>query len=617
MARLVAAVVGILLILVLWIVVFGLPDRLCDELTHRVSSEGPFAIEADAARLNGWDELVFSHARAYRRRVVGPAAAEANEVRVRLDVNALSRREFCLRSIEVRDGILRPFSAFSHVGRTNVEESADLRFRVPLAVRNCRVQGITVEALDCTVVGAGPLLSIDDIVATVTNAGFAGAAEGWVKLDLQTGVVTGRVRTAFAPLLLEPVFDEWHLGYVVTLLRRFEFAGPPPRVDTGFMVTTGTNYALTIDPQVRIQDGTYRGVPFMRADGCVHVRHGTNYLTVGVDPLVVIRRDGVVEGRLLVDPRGDTVTYDGVSSVHPRALARMVGIFQNDELKPFKFDGAIRIVSGGTLDYREGLGRTDLDVKGAVGDLGYGDFTIHEAVGAMRMHGLTNTIESFSGEFLDGTLSGRGEIVLSAKTDGRAVYTLDLRLEKADFAKIASLRNAAAKHAYRGRMDANIEIEGLVGEGQGKNIKGRGSVRIRDGQVFSLPVFGGLSSMMARIIPGLDFVMRQSDAKAEFVIGDGKVTAEKVEISGEVLSLTGRGEYAFDGRLDFHVRVTLMKEHSLVGNLLRRLTSPISWLFEFRLRGTIDKPEWYPVNFSKDLLEKLGIRDKQPETAAP
>jgi hypothetical protein len=35
----------------------------------------------------------------------------------------------------------------------------------------------------------------------------------------------------------------------------------------------------------------------------------------------------------------------------------------------------------------------------------------------------------------------------------------------------------------------------------------------------------------------------------------------------------------------------------------------LSWLFEFRLRGTIDNPEWYPVNFSRDLLERVGLKD--------
>jgi hypothetical protein len=60
--------------------------------------------------------------------------------------------------------------------------------------------------------------------------------------------------------------------------------------------------------------------------------------------------------------------------------------------------------------------------------------------------------------------------------------------------------------------------------------------------------------------------------------------------------------------MDFHVRVKLMKDNNVVARLVRVLTFPISKLFEFRLRGTLDDPHWYPVNFSGDLLEKIGLR---------
>lgn len=607
---------GVSLIAVLWIVAFGLPDRLCDELTHRVCEGSPFTIDAGAARLEGWDELVFARAKAYRRRVAGPAAAEAAEVRVKLDPRAMARGEFCLRGIEVRDGVLRPFSLLAESPETAGSEPTDLRFSVPLSVRDCLVQGVGVASLDCIVAGTGPVLSFEKIVASVTNAGFAGVADGWVRYDIDAGVVTGRVATTFEPLLLEPLFAEWGLQELVVFLRRFKVAPAPPAVDTAFRVVTGTNYALSLDSQVRIVDGAYNGVPFMRADGNVHVRHGTNLLAVGVDPLVVVRRDGLVEGRVLVDTVAGTIAYDGASSIQPRELARAIGIFVNDELKPFTFGGAMRIVSGGVVNYSNDLAGSELDVKMAVDSLVYGDLAVRDASGTMHMSGLTNRIGEIGGKFLDGSLFGRGEVVLPARPDGRPSYAFTLRLEKAEFARLAGLRKAAPGEQYRGRLDASLEIEGLAGEGQGKTVRGRGSATIRDGQVFSLPIFGGLSATLAKVIPGLDFVVHQSDAKVDFLLRDGKVLVERIEINGDVLSLVGRGEYSFDGRLDFLIRVKLMKEHTLVGGLLRRLTSPISGLFEFRLVGTADKPDWRLVNFSKDLLEKLGIREKEQEPKA-
>jgi hypothetical protein len=607
---------GVLIIVALWVVVFGLPDRLCDELTRYTCSGGPFSLDAGAARLDGWDELVFTQAKAYRRKVVGPAAGEAAEVRVRFDPRAALRGELLIRGIEVRGGIIRPHSLFAQSWRAGTGGATDLRFSVPLRVRNCVVQGVTVPSVTCMVVGSGPVLAFENVVAIVTNAGFSGPVDGWVRCNLDEGTVTGLVHTAFEPLLLEPVFMEWGLSEVVSVLRQFEFTAAPPRVETVFNIGTNDGCMLALDSQARIQDGSYKGVAFMRADGDVHVRYGRGLLTVGLDPLVVVRRDGLVDGRLLVDIEAGTVTYDGSSSIQPVDLARAIGIFGNGELKPFAFGGALRVVSGGTVDYR-GDGRSSrLDVKAAVDSLGYGEFSVRGVNGTMRMSGLTNRFESLAGQFLEGMLTGRGEVVLPASPDGRPAYNFNLRLEKAEFAKLAGMRKPAAAEEYRGRLDATLDIEGLMGEGQGRSVKGRGTIRIRDGQVFSLSLFGGLSAAMAKVIPGLDFVMRQSDAKADVVIGDGKVVAERIEIAGDVLSLIGRGECTFDGRLDFLIRVTLMKEHSLVGSLLRRLTSPISGLFEFHLVGTLDKPDWRLVNFSKELLERLGILDKAPEPAA-
>jgi hypothetical protein len=50
---------------------------------------------------------------------------------------------------------------------------------------------------------------------------------------------------------------------------------------------------------------------------------------------------------------------------------------------------------------------------------------------------------------------------------------------------------------------------------------------------------------------------------------------------------------------------------------LRAITYPLSKLFEFRLKGTVSSPEWYPINFSSELLEKIGLKKSEKEEKAP
>ena len=139
-------------------------------------------------------------------------------------------------------------------------------------------------------------------------------------------------------------------------------------------------------------------------------------------------------------------------------------------------------------------------------------------------------------------------------------------------------------------------------------MNGAGRLEIREGRVFLMPLFGGFSRFMTRIIPGLDFVLRQSDVRSDFRIVNGRIESDKIVVEGGVLSLRGNGSYVMGGNLDFNVQVKLMKENSLVAKLVRVLTYPISKLFEFRVRGSLEEPTWYPVNFSLDVLRIVGLR---------
>ncbi len=160
-------------------------------------------------------------------------------------------------------------------------------------------------------------------------------------------------------------------------------------------------------------------------------------------------------------------------------------------------------------------------------------------------------------------------------------------------------------------MSAEFLIEGMTGKDTIGSLKGHGALRISDGRVFMMPVFGGLSEFMTKIIPGLDLVLKQSDLKTKFVIDKGYIITDKVAVEGDVLSLKAYGSYMLKGDLDFDVQVKLLKEHTFGGKVVRFITYPISKLFEFSLKGSLTDPHWYPENFSLDLLEKIGFGKKE------
>ena len=90
----------------------------------------------------------------------------------------------------------------------------------------------------------------------------------------------------------------------------------------------------------------------------------------------------------------------------------------------------------------------------------------------------------------------------------------------------------------------------------------------------------------------------------ECVISNGVLTATKVDVSGDIFAITGKGTYSIpDDNLDFTARVRLFKNDSIIG----KLTNPISWTFsklllEFKVYGSLDDPKWKYVSVLERLL---------------
>jgi hypothetical protein len=247
----------------------------------------------------------------------------------------------------------------------------------------------------------------------------------------------------------------------------------------------------------------------------------------------------------------------------------------------------------------------EVDVYGRnVGVLG---FVADECSFDMEVSGLTNRISDVRGSLYGGTFSGFVEFVLPEGTRTNTGYHLNGKMEDVALSKIVEVLTTKDEVEYRSKVSGNVDIKGLAGEGNAVTALGEGYVSMEEGRIFAFPLFGGLTDVMTKVIPGLDFVLKQTDAKADFVINNGRAESKEILIEGDVLSLNARGSYYFNKDLDFKVQIRLMKKKTFFGKIVQLVIRPVSSLFEFRLAGTLDEPKWYPRNFSKDLLKKLGL----------
>ena len=120
-------------------------------------------------------------------------------------------------------------------------------------------------------------------------------------------------------------------------------------------------------------------------------------------------------------------------------------------------------------------------------------------------------------------------------------------------------------------------------------INGAGKLRVSEGNIFAIPVFGPLSTILGTIFPGAGYSVAH-EATADFTIRDGVIHTDNFKVSGKLFGMIGHGDVRFvEDRLDFDVRVN-------AGGAGFVLT-PVYKLFEYKGEGSISKPDWHPKHF--------------------
>ena len=604
--------------------VVGFPRWARDRLMQRLSTPA-FSVEADAVSFNIFSGLKASPVKVYRKRIVGPPVLAAETVNLLIDPVTVFAGRPRVSRIRIEGAELCPeMMGGRRRGPTDDEAGEDRDTGRPrsldthrvfpdLELIDCRLDEVVIKLLRCRLSVNGPLWSVTDVRASIAHGEREGSLTGEGAYDAAERMVEGKFAARMNPEILMPCFDVWHMPGTARLVRRFDFGDSVPRCEVEFSRVLEPGGSFRSNGRIWIEDSVYRGVDAERADATVGIRIEEDHLFFSLDPLYVTRPEGGSRAAIEYDGKRRDVVFKGNSTVDLRALTGMIGILTNSALDMLDFEGAAFARGGGLVALKERL-KTDFKVDVDSKRIGLKTLVAEDCSFTVRMKGATNRIENFSSDLYDGRLTGDAAFFLDPVSFSNMGYEVSLAFDDIACTNFNRMAGQTYRGKFKGKLSGSVKVTGPSGPDIFQTMTGSGSVGITDGRVFSLPLFGGFSRIMTRIIPGLDFVLRQTDANASFTIADGRIHSDEIHIKGDVLSLSGRGSYFFDGDLDFTVRVSLMREHTLVARLIAPLVYPISKLFEFRLRGTIDNPDWYPVNFSKEMLQRIGLARKDEDS---
>lgn len=594
----------------------GVPDWVIRKIADGMRSSG-FVMDVRSMKLRPFSgEIRLRDVTVYRRGVPGPAALKAGRVEVSADLAALVRRQVVVRRIRVSDAVIRPSSMYGpHAVAPSREGKGELGGPLMVELDRCTIQGVEVESLSFDIRMDATSTLIDNIGGSLKNRDWRGDVSGRLVFDRKNAVLSGHVVTLMDPRLVIPILREWQLTFLEELFGRFDFRKAPPRCEFDF-IRPFTRDGFLLKGKIGLEDAAYQDVDVRRADGRLVVDYLAPEPSVALESLRVERPEGAASAAFTIYPARHWVRFDGESEINPQALMQMIGVL-GPELKEFgRFQGPVKAMGSGVADYG-GMTNTDFSVVVEGAGVGIGVFLTEQCSFSMRMVGCTNTLSDVRGRIYGGEFSGTAVFVAPTPPASNVAYRIEAKISQADVKELSALapREKEKKEGYRGRLAGTVTVQGLMGTGNGKTATGEGHVTISNGRVFTMPLFGGLTELMTKYIPGLNFVLTQTDANADFAIGDGRVYSDKVTVAGDVISMSGRGQYYFDGGLDFKVQVKLLKEKTIVGKIVQWITLPISELFEFRLGGTLEKPRWSTQHLSKNAEKKAGVIDREARPA--
>lgn len=285
-------------------------------------------------------------------------------------------------------------------------------------------------------------------------------------------------------------------------------------------------------------------------------------------------------------PREVMLVTNGWSNCDPFYVTRMIGPQTHAAIKPFRFGSPPRVRINGHVPLRH-YSKADLYF-----DLEEGkDFTYWR----FRLPKVTGNIHW---KFDDLTITNVQVAFYGGKADWEGAFKFDPN-DIADFSFRSHFEGADLKPLVNDLFFTTNHMEGtLSGEltitsartDDPLSWNGYGSVKLYDGFLWSIPIFGVFSPMLDSINSGLGS-SRITAGTATYTVTNSVVYTPNMEARATAFRLKYRGTVDLDGNLDARAEAMFLRDAWLVGRVFSLALWPVSKVFEARVTGTLKEPK--------------------------
>ena len=556
------------------------------------------AFKCDGAGFGFRRGAAVSNARIY-------AVGEGNVLKPLFSAKSATFNPF-LRSVEI-DSLkyLRLPDSYYTPDWTERNERLEIDFpelgEFSLVLREPRILGLAPQCAEAKILVRKTGIRAEGARVTWRERGETTVVEGFARMDIPSQRFVAEAFGKAHPRHIRPLIDTLDVPIALVYMDAFTELEEPVDAKGVFDVDLSNcdfNMKLDLKPKM----GRYNGVKMSHAEGTISLQSYIRGTNANVKTHIDIPSAFDAEGRKLAGTV-DVVWTNGITMLEFDAATALpfsdnitiVDFLDPEVFSMFRFNTPPEIkVRGRTSIEARHKDANNMKFSAKAGQMSFLDFVLKDVEADF-------TFSRDRLEFRPVRAKGRtgGSVTAKCNLD-MPDFEPDAMRFSAEIDYVGgSLEELSDLFHFdlgerRGTVDCTLNLDGPVSTNVFAGLCGSGKIKIAEGHLAQMRLFAGLTKLLAEKVPGVGFLVNQSDASADFTIENGVLSSDNIYIEGGLVSLKARGSYDIArDNLDFIVHVQFLKKDSIMGKIVHPVTWPFTkLLLEFRVAGPIDTPEW-------------------------
>ncbi|MEO6033922.1 MAG: AsmA-like C-terminal region-containing protein, partial [Verrucomicrobiota bacterium] len=287
------------------------------------------------------------------------------------------------------------------------------------------------------------------------------------------------------------------------------------------------------------------------------------------------------------------------STVDPYLVTRLIGEKVAASVAPYEFAEPPEVHLNGALTLGQ-IEDADLHFDVSGNRFKWTQFIADRISGRVDWQGMTLLLTNMQADIYRGRAVGWSYFEFTPHNG--ADFRFDLAVADIDLASAVQSLTGKTNH-LEGLLHGHWALES-GNTHDAKSLRGPGTVNVRDGLLWDVPVFGIFSPMLNAILPGAGN-SRAHEASAKFLVSNGMIYSDDLEIRSPAMRMQYRGGVDFQQNIDARVEAELLRDTWIIGRLVSLALTPLSKLFEYKVTGTLSHPESEPVYIPNFLMMTL------------